>query len=96
MRGFRKGESLPVGVGIVVAMVASSFSNGSLVSIVGLDILLLDVAVVTVCASSVVGDIQTNEFLEGIRSEPSSIDSSGRRKDTNLDCARRMETIHQT
>jgi hypothetical protein len=69
-----KRKSVTVGVPIVVAVVVAPIApDCPLVAIVSLDVLLFDVTVFAMSASAVVGDIQTNEFLEGIGSEPSSV-----------------------
>lgn len=57
----------------VVVAVVRLLSDGSLVAIVSLDVFLLDVPIFTVSASSVIRNIQTNEFLQGISSEPSTV-----------------------
>ena len=63
---------MTVGIGII-STVAPGRSNCPLVTIIRFDVLLLNVPVLAVCASAVVGHIQTDEFLEGIRTEPSPI-----------------------
>ena len=58
-----KGESFPVGVGVVVAVVGRTPSDCPLVAIVGLDILLLDVTVLAMCASAVIRNIETDQLF---------------------------------
>ena len=72
----RKWQScVAIGIGIVVAVVVTPalLPDRSLIAIVGLDVFLFDVTVFTVWASTVVRNIETDEFFERIRSQPAPV-----------------------
>ena len=69
-RGCRvKDQLIPVRIRIVVPVVVTPLlPDSAFVTIVGLDVFLLDATVFVVCASAMIRDVETNQFFERVSS----------------------------